>query len=154
MTTPKFHFRLSTLLSLRQSVRDQCRVRLAEARRADAEIESRLAELRAEQVRTEGEHRRAAGPGEVRLDQLAEAGRYVATLRARQAELRQRRETLAVEIQRRRVALLDADRDVRSLEKLRDRDQQQHRTETGRREARQLDEVVSGRWPAASETMP
>ncbi len=143
MTTPKFHFRLSTLLSLRQSVRDQCRVRLAEARRADAGIESQLAELHAEQVRTEREHRRAAGPGEVRLDQLAEAGRYAAALRARQAELHELRETLAVELERRRLALLGADRDVRSLEKLRDRDQQQHRLEAGRQESRQLDGAAS-----------
>jgi flagellar export protein FliJ len=151
LTTPLFHFRFSTLLGLRQSARDQCRLRLAEARRADAELETQLAQLCAEQRRTERQQRRAAAPGQLRLDQLAEAGRYAAALHARQADLLKRREVLAAETECRRRALLEADRDVRSLEKLRDRDQQRHQLEAGRLESRQLDEVASGgQWLVAS----
>ena len=129
----KFHFRLSTLLGLRQSARDECRLRLAEARWADAELANQTAELRAQQARTQAERRRAAGPGRVRLESLAEADRYAAALRARHADLRRRRETLAAELSR-RLALVEADREVKSLEKLRDRDQQRHQLEAARQE--------------------
>ena len=134
LTMSKFHFRLSTLLGLRQSARDECRLRLAEARRADAEFANQTAELRGPTGQHPGQRRRAAGPGRVRLASLAEADRYAAALRDRHADLRRRRETLADELERRRLALVEADREVKSLEKLCDRDQQRHQLEAARQE--------------------
>ena len=46
----KFHFRLATLLRLRETTRDECRVQLADAQRADAELQSQLARLDMEQT--------------------------------------------------------------------------------------------------------
>jgi flagellar FliJ protein len=137
---PEFRFRLEKLLRLRQGTRDQCRLRLAEAQRADEELRGQLVRLAAEQDRLQGQCRQAVAPGAVDLDRLVEANRYAAVLRGEEAELHRQRETLAAEIQTRRDTLLQADREVRTLEKLRDRQQQRYRQEEQRRESKLLDE--------------
>ena len=50
---------------------------------------------------------------------------------------------MAAEIERRRQALVEADREVRVLEKLRQRQAEQHRREEELREAKRLDEVAA-----------
>ncbi len=137
---PEFRFRLETLLRLRQSARDQCRLRLAESQRADEELRRRLAGLGKEQGRLHEHGRRAAGPGAIDIERLIEADSYAAALRREEAELRRQREALAGEIQTRRDVLLQADRDARVLEKLRDRQHERHRQDQQRRESKQLDE--------------
>ena len=138
----KFHFRLATLLRLRETTRDERRVQLAEAQRADAELQSQLTRLDVEQEQLQRECRTAAGPGAVDLPRLVEAQQYAAALRAQEAELQQQRQALAVEIDRRRQALLEADRDVRTLEKLRENQLQAHRQEEERQEGKRLDEAA------------
>jgi len=139
---PEPRFRLATLLRLRESTRDECRARLAEACGADQKLIDQLTRLGMEQQRVQDECRKAAGPGDVDVGRLVEAHRYTLSLRAREEELRQRRQTLAAEIQRRRQALLKADQDVQVLEKLRDRRLQRHRLEEERQEAKQIDEAA------------
>jgi flagellar protein FliJ len=139
---PKPRFRLATLLRLRESTRDECRARLAEAQRADQELLDQLTRLGMEQQRVQGECRKAAGPGNVDVGRLVEAHRYAVALRAREDELKQQRQALAVEIQQRRQALVTADQDVQVLEKLRDRRLERHRVEEGRKEAKQIDEAA------------
>ncbi len=140
MSEPRF--RLATLLRLRESTRDECRARLAESQRADQELVDQLTRLGMEQQRVQVECRKAAGPGDVDLDRLVEAHRYAVSLRNREEELKQRRQTLAAEIQQRRQALLQADQDVQVLEKLRDRRLERHRAEEERKEAKQIDEAA------------
>jgi flagellar export protein FliJ len=140
----RFHFRLATLLRLRETARDQRRLQLAEAERADAVLRTQLAELGARQRQLQDECRAAAAAGEVDLPRLVEAHRYAAALREQAAELEQERRTLAAEIDRRRQTLVEADRDVRTLEKLRESQRQAHRREEERQEARQIDEAARG----------
>ncbi len=148
----QFHFRLATLLRLRESVRDERRVQLADVERADAELQARLTGLAGQQRQLQHECRTAAGPGEVDLPRLVEAHQYAAALRAEEAELQQQRQALAVEIDLRRQALVEADRDVQTLEKLRESQQQAHRQEEERQDSKRLDEAAlqsaSDRWSA------
>ena len=139
---PEPRFRLATLLRLRESNRDECRARLAEAQRTDQELLDQMTRLGMEQQRVQDECRKAAGPGSVDVDRLVEAHRYAVSLRARQEELKQRRQTLALEIQQRREALVKADQDVQVLEKLRNRRLERHRIEEERKEAKQIDEAA------------
>jgi flagellar protein FliJ len=138
----QFHFRLATLLRLRESARDECRVLLAEAQRAYRDLQNRLASLAARQARLQDECRRAAGPGEVDVVRLVEAQQYAAVLWAEEAELEQQRLALAAEIDRRRQALVEADREVRTLEKLRENQFQTHRRDEVRQEGKRLDEAA------------
>ena len=137
-----FHFRLATLLRLREATRDQRRVELAEAQRTDAELERQLARLAVERQQLQCECRTAAGPGAVDLPRLMEAQQYAAALRGEEADLRRQRETLAAEIERLRQAELEADREVRTLEKLRETQAQAHRQEDERQEGKRLDEAA------------
>jgi flagellar export protein FliJ len=146
----KFHFRLATLLRLRETARDECRVQLADVERTDAELQARLTGLMEQQQQLQRECRTAAEPGEVDVPHLVEAHQYAAALRVQEAELQQQRQTLAVEIDRCRQALLEADRDVQTIEKLRESQLQVHRQESERQEGRRLDEAAmqaaSSRW--------
>lgn len=137
-----FTFRLATLLRLRESIRDQRRQDLAQALRAE-EL------LRQEQQRVEDElrqlterARQAAVPGEVHVDMLLEAERFELVLLARRRLLASQQETLQAEIQRRRAALVEANRQVQVLQRLRQRQAERHRQEENRREVLALDEVA------------
>jgi flagellar export protein FliJ len=73
---------------------------------------------------------------------LLECQRREALLVAQRNEYARQRELLAAEIERRRAALALADRDVKSLEKLRERHALAAAAEAARREAKQLDEFA------------
>jgi flagellar protein FliJ len=138
----RFHFRMATLLRLRESARDERRLELADSQRADAQLQSRQDWFRAEQRQIQCERRAAAGPGEVDLPRLIERQRYAAALRAQAADTARQREILAEEINRRRQSLVEADRDVQTLEKLRENQRMAHRLEEERQEGKRLDEAA------------
>ena len=138
----KFKFRLATLLRLREATRDERRAALAEAYRVDDVLRERIGGMQAELDRLKNQCRRIAGPGDVDIDQLVEAQRYEVGLRAQQNQLTRQRKAVAEEIERRRQALLEADREVRVLEKLRDKQAALHLHEQQRRDVKRLDEVA------------
>ena len=147
----KFKFRLATLLRLRAVTCDERRAALADADRVDELLRQRLAATAAEVARLKDRCRGAAAPGEVDVDRLVQGQRYELVLKDQEGQLRRQRETVGVEIQHRRQALLEADREVRTLEKLRDKQAEQHRYEEGRQEAKRLDEVAQ--LPALREAV-
>ena len=136
------HFRLASLLRLRESTRERRRVALAESRRTDAELLERLQRLGVEQKRVEAQCRKAAAPGTLPLSKLTENHRYAASLRSERDAIRRRRESLAIEIERRRQAVVAAERDVKVLEKLRENELARQRLGEARRSAKQLDEAA------------
>jgi flagellar protein FliJ len=137
-----FRFRLSPVLRLREAARDERRAALAEAYRVDDLLRRRIEAVAAELGGLLGISRLAARPGPVDVDRLVETQRYTAAMRNQQAQILRQREEVAAEIQRRRQALLEADREVRVLEKLRQRQAERHRADEERREAKRLDEVA------------
>lgn len=139
----EFRFRLDAVLRVRQNTRDQCRLRLAEVLCADETLRERLSRLGAEYERLQADRRQALGHGELNIERLVDAERYAAVLKTEENALRQERETLAGEIQRRRETLLEADRNAKALEKLRERQRQRYRLEEERREAKRIDEVAA-----------
>ncbi len=139
---PKFHFRLATLLRLNESVRDERRSQLAEAFRADELLEQREGMVADEIAATRSAGRKAVTPGTVDLDRIVEAQRYEMALRAQQKLLGQQRKAVGGEIERRREAVLAANREVRALEKLRERHKQRYQQDEARRATRELDEVA------------
>ena len=138
----RFKFRLATLLRLREATRDERRSELAEAFRADDLLEQQQGELGTELGELKSRYRAAAEPGTVHIDRLVEVQRYEVTLKAQQTQLAKQREVVAAEIERRRQVLIGADRDVRVLEKLREKQALRHRREEDRRENKRLDEVA------------
>ena len=147
----KFKFRLATLLRLREVARDERRTELAEAYRADDVLQEQLDHVAAQLGRLQGRCRKAGGAGPVDIDRLVEAQRYGLTLRNQQHQLGRQRHVIAAEIERRHQALVGANRDVRVLEKLREKQAARHRQEESRQESKQLDEVA-GQRAAREET--
>jgi flagellar FliJ protein len=144
---PRFHFRLHGLLSLREAARDEKRAHLAQAweaaekLRVEAErLDQDLVDLRDMAL--------AASRGTVQVDRLVEAHRYELLLRAQQQHLAGQRQLVDAEVEKRRQALVEADQEVRVLEKLREAQLERHRKAEERIEMKRLDEVASLRAAA------
>lgn len=138
----KFKFRLAILLRLREAGRDERRGELAEAYQADAIMENQQKEIETNLAELAGKCRQAAGPGTVDVDRLVDAQRFEILLRAQQQYIIQQRRAVADEIERRRQNLVEANREVHVLDKLKQRQMQRHREEEGRREIKLLDEAA------------
>ena len=147
----KFKFRLATLLRLRESARDQRRSQLAEAYQAEEAILEQRRQVSETIAVLMQECRDAAGPGELNLDRLLDARRYELTLRAEHRDLTEKHEAVRTEVDRRRHALVEANRSVRVLELLRDRQQEQHREKEKLRQIKELDEVAGRSGPGEVE---
>lgn len=139
----KFRFRLATLLKIRRATRDARYAELGQAYQAATTLaEHRQAvqeKLRAHQRAV----RRAASPGTINLERMIQAQRYHAVLKTEAQLLTSQTQLLEGEIERRREAVAAADRDVRVLEKLRDRQWQRHQQEVWKEDIKQLDEVAT-----------
>ncbi len=139
----RFVFRLAALLRIRESRRDECRAALADAYRVDEVLRKQFESLSQEIEALREFCRMKASPGTVDIDRLVEAQRYELVARAQQRNIAQQRQTVATEVERRRQALVESDREVRVLEKLRERQAEQHRCEEELRETKRLDEVAT-----------
>jgi len=137
----KFKFRMATYLRLREAARDERRSQLAQAYRAEEMILGEQRRLETESAALAARTREAARPGEIQLDRLLDAQRYQTLLKAQQQHLAGQHELVKTEIERRHQVLVEANRDVQVLEKLRNRQQEEHRYQENRREIGQLDEV-------------
>ena len=138
----KFRFRLSTLLRLRESVRDECRQQLIAAQRAEDIIAARIGALDEELATLRLHALVSSRPGPVNVDRLMDAGRYEMMLKAERHAADEQRQAVRGEIERRRQALVEADREVKSLEKLRDQQLLRHRQDEARRDMKQMDEAA------------
>jgi flagellar export protein FliJ len=138
-----FQFRLARLLKLREATRDERRGELALAVRAATVLAEQGARL-AEDVRVNRQRiRDASRPGELDVDALVDHHRHRLALVAQRQELDRQRAQLEAEIELRRQRLLESDREVKALEKLRTRKRDRFLCEQRRRETRQLDEVAA-----------
>src|SRR5687767_6456533 len=114
----RYKFRLATLQKVREARRDRDRAALAEAFRAEQVLADRKAALSAEAVELQTLQRSAVASPVLDVNRLLEAQRYELVLKARSADLAQQQTMLALETERRRQQLIEADRDVRVLERL------------------------------------
>ena len=77
---------------------------------------------------------------------MLEAQRYDLLLKAQSQEPAKQAVLLEVETERRRQALVEADREVRALELLDERQRRAHIREQQQAETEQLDEAATVRW--------
>ncbi|MBX7169193.1 MAG: flagellar export protein FliJ [Pirellulales bacterium] len=141
----RFRFRLQTLLHLREAARDERRTALGEALAAEAVLLERRAEIDA-QLQAQHELAQTRGLGPLDVDALLNIERYEMLLRAERQLLEKQLRSVQEEIEVRRAALAEADRQVRILERLRETQQDRFEHEARRLEHLQLDEVAAQRW--------
>ena len=138
----RFRYRLASLLKLREATRDERRAELAEAYRADNLLKERIGNIDAEMESLKNRQRSTVTPGVVDVDLLVESQRYEVTLKTEKAHFEQQRQTIAEEIDRRQQRLIEATREVRVLEKLKETQLERHRKEELKREGKILDEAA------------
>jgi flagellar FliJ protein len=76
------------------------------------------------------------------VDSLLQTHRYELVLSTKRKQLATQIQQVQTEIERRRLVVVEADRQVRVLEKLRERQALHHRQETDRQEAKLYDEMA------------
>lgn len=139
----KFTFRLATLLKLREAGRDRRRNELAQAYQAERILQQQQDLLAEEIDENQRRSRTGAEPGKVNVDALLDMHRHQLVLRAQEELSQQQHTQLTAEIERRRLTLVEADRQVRVLEKLRQKQTVRHRSAEERLEMKQFDETAS-----------
>jgi flagellar export protein FliJ len=140
-----FRFRLATLLRIQEAARDQRRSELAEAFRAEQTLRERMQGLEQQFDELKQQYRQSGESGQVNVDRLIDVQRYELVLSVEQQLLRQHEAALAQEIEKRRQALVAADREVRVLEKLREKQHERHRADDERQQVKQIDEIAARR---------
>ncbi|HEV3136953.1 MAG TPA: flagellar FliJ family protein [Pirellulales bacterium] len=139
----RFQFRLKALLAVREATRDERRVELAEAQSESRTLNERRAGVERELAKQQDLFRSGTSPGRIDVDRLKTEHCYDLVLRRELRVLSEQEQTLTAEIERRREALVAADREVRILEELRERQHEQFRQQQMVRETKHLDEVAA-----------
>jgi flagellar export protein FliJ len=136
-------FRLQTLLRLREAARDERRELLADALRVEAVLREQAARLEAE---LDGARRLQALPtGPIDVDRLLAAQRFEATLRLEQQGLARQQAAVSQTIDERRAALVEADRELKVVEKLKASHAERLAQDEARALVKRLDEVAGRR---------
>jgi flagellar protein FliJ len=146
---PARRFRLETLLKLRGHARDDRRRALAQALDAAAILANQRVQLLAEQEASRRWVVDQAAAGRIDVDRCLAAGRYGLQLRVQLAALARQEQQVAAEVERRRQALVEADRQVRTLEKLGERQAERERLADDRKAVKLMDEIAGQRGSQA-----
>ncbi len=145
----KFQFRLTALLRLRETHRDERRADLAQAYQAMDIIEQQTAEVATQLQRATEAARAALAPGVIHVDRIMGTNREQLILQSQRRELERQHALLVEEIERRRLAVGEADQQVKVLEKLKQTQHRRHRQEQDRQETKMLDEFAARRHTSA-----
>jgi flagellar protein FliJ len=134
------HFRLDKVHHIRQNAREQRRIELLEAQQAEDQAAAQVAELMSSLQFVRGHVQLATTPGRLNLDDLRHAQRYERSLRGELESAQSRRETLSAEVERRRQSLVEADREVKVLDRWQEKQHAQFRIDQARSEAKLHDD--------------
>jgi len=137
-----FHFRLQTLLRMRIAERDQRRADLAKALRAEEVLRADEQRVVEEQANVAQRTRLLKSPGAADVDSLLQTHRYEAVLFSQRKQIASQLAQVQAEAERRRLLVVEADRQVRVLEMLRERQLAAYQQEVERQEIKQFDELA------------
>ncbi len=146
----KFKFRLAPLLKIRESVRAEKQVELAQAYEAARKVEAELERVQAERLKCAETGREAAQKGQINVNFLLSLRRYENFLLNQQTQANYQLEQIRQEIERRHLALMEADREVKVLEKLRDKMKTKHLQQEALAEQKEMDETAGRQKRAVS----
>lgn len=139
---PKYQSNLIALKKVREAARDAQRARVADALRAEAAIDEQITTVEAE-IRSMATVQRELRRGTPNVSTLLEMERYELMLRGQAASLSSQKQTVAQELERRRVDLAIADQQVRVVEKIDDRREREFARQEARRDQRDMDEIAA-----------
>jgi flagellar export protein FliJ len=128
---------------LRENVRNECHQSLAAAQKAEDVVQTRVHALNTMLADLRSQSQTASRPGQIDITRLLNADRYEAAVAAQLNAALQHREAATAEVAHRRQELIESDREVKTLEKLRHYQADRHQLEENRREVKQLDEATA-----------
>jgi len=151
-----FQFRFDSILALRCRERDEAGRELGKANEAIRRVDEQIQELqqKRDEIRklaagmfqndTDGRPERSSTQS-ISVDRVLQQGRYDLQLQAEQIGLRATKETLVKELQRRREVLIDAEAEVKRLERLRETQKIEYRYLELQREQAESDDLTTAR---------
>ena len=135
-------FRLATLLKLRDRDRDMAAKAVQDVHLALEKLD--VAQLEIDESNSQmNEARKQSSYGAINLHQILDAQRYQLVLAAQSAQIADHKGKLNQELERRQFALMQSQKAVKSLEKLRDQRTQAADTHDLARQQQSLDEWSS-----------
>jgi flagellar protein FliJ len=137
-----FRFRLITLMRLRRTARDERRQELAVAGRLEQTSYERIAKLDRELAELRNRSDALGQAGSIDIDRLRDTARYQSLLAAQRQAAQRELEGCSAHVNHLRQLLVEADRELKTLEKLQARQQDRHHQLQHKRELAQLDEAA------------
>lgn len=138
----QFQFRLRTVLQLRERERDQAADAYRQAQAAELKLEAQINELW-EQHRGCAPSHSSGGLSVVNTQQIVESQRYQGFLVGQIEQIQGQLQLIQQESEKRRLRLVECEKDVRSVEKLKDRQREQWEAERVVHEQNTLDDWAS-----------
>jgi flagellar protein FliJ len=135
-----FRFRLSRILRLRENLRDEHRQLLGAAQMTTDLIRDQIAALHHQIAESRRDNRTDARS--LNIDRLLDADRFETNLVAQLHTAQEQHQLAEAEVDRHRQILIESDREVKTLEKLRQHQVMRHRLDDNRRQAKQLDTIA------------
>ena len=147
-----FTFRLKPLQKIRENVRRERQAELAKALEAEAVVREKIESLVDEIAATKEDGRKQASEGRINVDFLVGLRRHEAYLLAQKQEAEQKLEQVLTEVERRRLAVAEADKEVKIMEKLHEKLKDKYDAEQTAKEIVEFDEIASQRAARKTES--
>ena len=142
----RFRFQLETLRRLRQMHRDEMRGRLAEAYEAERILSEQQQAIAGDAAALAERQRLMMTSGRLNVNELLESQRYQLALQAHSRQLAEQAARLADEVENRRLAVVEADRQVRVLDQLEAKQREARQKERTAAEQKLMDEAAVVGW--------
>ena len=141
----KFKFRLQTQLKINEQRRAEAQAELAKAQDAEQIVETELKRIQTEIADCADQARRSMQEGRIDVNFLLGLRRHEMVLVAQQGEATEQLNIVRQEVEKRRLFLMEKDREVKTLEKLKEKQFEAFKEEHRRAEAKQMDEIAGQR---------
>ena len=138
-----FKFRLEPLITIRDNVLKEKQAELAKAYEARRALEEKQAELEQELAATVAAGRDTIhGGGAISVDYLLSLRRHEGYLMAQQEHIAKTIAAVDEEIERRREAVMEAHRELKTVEKLKEKQKEKYNAELAKKETVMMDEIA------------
>ena len=142
-----FTFRLEPLIKIRKNVLQECQAALAKVYEERRLLEEKLLDIENQLAEGTATARSLMQPGQtVNVDYLLGIRRQEMFLLANQNVVRQDIQKVDEEIERCRAAVVAANKEVKIIEKLKEKRHEQYLDEEKREETKTMDEIAGNRW--------
>jgi flagellar FliJ protein len=140
-----FRFRLKAVATLREQARDRVAEAVAEVQEAQRIVQEQIAQLQRE-IDDALRQRHTASIGIVRIDRLLMVQRHQLMLEAQREQAVQQLKLLEEEYERRRALLVEAEKEVKAMEKLKETQKARWEQDQLAAEQKQIDEWASTQY--------